>query len=189
MIKKSTIFIISLVFIVTLYGCRTPGSVPAKQVPASIKSFGDYNAVLIQNFSIPSNVSASNVVGTQFAEKVTYHINRYSQKFNLFDIVIKEEGKKIPKGKKVLVIKGEIREYTLPSIGKRIGRNFIPGGEWTGTAAVSAHYKFIEKSTGKLIYETDLRTTSTGNADTVDYAIERNAEAAAKLVYKHSVKK
>ena len=69
-------------------------------------------------------------------------------------------------------------------MGRRIGRSFIPGGEYTGTAYFAAHYQFVDKATGEVVYETDLRTSSSGSDDTVDYAMLRNAEAAAKVIYK-----
>ena len=91
-------------------------------------------------------------------------------------------------GKKVLVIKGEVKEYTRESVGRRIGRSFIPGGEFTGTAAFAAHYQFIDQASGKVIYETDLRTGATGANDTVEYAMDRNGEALAKVITKYKGK-
>jgi len=143
----------------------------------------DYDVLIVQDFVVPDHVAAPDTAGSQLAEKIVFQVRRYSQKYNLFEGIMKDGTKNIPTGKRVLVVKGEVSEYTQSSVGKRIGRSFIPGGEFTGTAAFGAHYKFIDKKSGKLIYETDLRTTSTGSADTVDYAMERNAEAVAKVVY------
>jgi hypothetical protein len=101
-------------------------------------------------------------------------------------MVIKEGTAQVPAGKKVLLIKGEVREYTRPTVGRRIGRSFIPEvGGHLGSASFAAHYQFIDKATGKVLDEQDLRTSSTGSDDTVDYAIQRNAEAAAKYIYKN----
>jgi hypothetical protein len=96
--------------------------------------------------------------------------------------------KEVPAGKKVLVIKGEVKEYSVQSVGRRIGRSFIPGGEFSGSAAFAAHYQFIDKASGKVIYETDLRTGSTGSNDSVEYAMDRNGEALAKLIMKYKGK-
>jgi hypothetical protein len=147
----------------------------------------DYNAVIIQDLEVPSGSPAPESAGMQMAEKAVYQIQRYSQKYNLFDIIAKEGGKasqEVPSGKKVLIIKGEVKEYTPPTVGRRIGRSFIPGGEYTGTAYFAARYKFIDKESGKVVYETDLRTSSTGSSDTVDYAMDRNGEALAKTITK-----
>jgi hypothetical protein len=103
-------------------------------------------------------------------------------------MMIREGAKEIPKGKKVLMIKGEVKEYTKSTGRKRIIRSLIPGGEWTSTTAFAAHYQFIDKNSGKVIYETDLRTTGVFDQDTVEYAMERNAEAAAKVVAKYKGK-
>jgi hypothetical protein len=132
----------------------------------------DYDVVVVQNLEVPSGSPAPESSGLQMAEKAVYQISRYNEKSKLFD----------------MVVKGEVKEYTRESVGRRIGRSFIPGGEFTGTAAFAAHYQFIDKATGKLIYETDLRTGSTGSNDTVEYAMDRNGEALAKLITKYKGK-
>ena len=147
--------------------------------------FQDYNVVVVQAFKVPAGGPAPTSSGAQTAEALVYQIGRYSQKYGLFEMVIKEGTAQVPAGKKVLLIKGEVREYTRPTVGRRIGRSFIPGGEYTGTAYFAAHYQFVDKATGQVLNETDLRTSSTGSDDTVDYAIQRNAEAAAKYIYKN----
>jgi hypothetical protein len=77
-----------------------------------------------------------------------------------------------------------VKEYARGSLRRQIGRSFIPGREFTGSSSFAARYQFIDKDTGKVIYETDLRTTSTGSEDTVEYAMDRNGEALAKVVTK-----
>jgi hypothetical protein len=147
--------------------------------------FKDYNAAVVQDFKVTPNTPAPDSAGAQLADDIVYQLRRYSQQYGLFEMVIKEGSSQVPAGKKVLLIKGEVREYTRPTVGRRIGRSFIPGGEYTGTAYFAAHYQFVDKATGEVVYETDLRTSSTGSDDTVDYAMQRNAEAAAKVVYKN----
>lgn len=153
--------------------------------------FKDYNVCVIQDLEVPKGSPAPESSGLQMAEKAVYQIQRYSQKYSLFETIAKEGGKaikEIPPGKKILMIKGEVKEYVMPTVGRRIGRSFIPGGEFTGTATFTAHYTFIDKETGKVIYETDLKTTSTGSNDTVEYAMDRNGEALAKLITKYKGK-
>jgi hypothetical protein len=152
--------------------------------------FKDYDAVIVENLMVPTGSPAPESSGLQMAEKAVYQLNRYSEKYKLFDMVVKEgsKSKEVPAGKKVLIIKGEVKEYTRESVGRRIGRSFIPGGEFTGTAAFAAHYQFIDKESGKVIYETDLRTGATGRNDTVEYAMDRNGEALAKLITKYKRK-
>jgi hypothetical protein len=152
--------------------------------------FQDYDAVIIEDLKVPTGSPAPESSGLQMAEKAVYQLGRYSEKYKLFDMVAKEGTKssEVPAGKKVLIIKGEVKEYTRESVGRRIGRSFIPGGEFTGTAAFAAHYQFIDKASGKVIYETDLRTGATGRNDTVEYAMDRNGEALAKLIMKYKGK-
>jgi len=147
----------------------------------------DYNVCIVQDLEVPSGSPAPESSGMQMAEKAVYQIKRYNEKYSFFDTIIKEGGKaskEIPSGKKVLIIKGEVKEYAPPTVGRQIGRSFIPGGGYTGTATFAARYKFIDKESGKVIYETDLRTSSTGSNDTVDYAMDRNGEALAKTITK-----
>jgi hypothetical protein len=146
--------------------------------------FRGYDIAVVQEFNVPTNVSAPDTAGSEIAEKVIYQLRRYSEKFKLFEMVVKEGTKEIPSGKKALVIKGEVKEYTKGSPRRRIMRSLIPGGEWTSTNAFAAHYQFVDQENGKVIYETDLRTTGHFDQDTVEYAMERNAEAAAKVITK-----
>jgi len=157
-------------------------------VMAAEANLRDYNAVIVQDLEVPSGSPAPESSGMQMAEKAVYQIKRYNEKYNLFDTIVKEGGKaskEIPSGKKVLIIKGEVKEYTPPTVGRRIGRSFIPGvGGHLGSASFTAHYKFIDKESEKVIYETDLQTSSTGANDTVEYAMDRNGEALAKTITK-----
>ena len=177
--KKKNYLVILLVLGVVL---GTSGFVMAADA-----NLRDYKAVIVQDLEVPSGSPAPESAGMQMAEKAVYQIKRYNQDNKLFDIVVKEGGKaskEITSGKKVLIIKGEVKEYAPPTVGRRIGRSFIPGGEFTGTATFAAHYQFIDKETGKVIYETDLKTSSTGANDTVEYAMDRNGEALAKTITK-----
>jgi hypothetical protein len=146
----------------------------------------DYHILVVKDLEVPPGSTAPESAGVQMAEKAVFQIARYSDKYKLFENVVKEgsKSKEIPPGKKVLVIKGTVKEYTRGSVGRRIGRSFIPGGEWTGTSAFAAHYQFVDQASGKVIHETDLRTGSTGNEDTVEYAMDRNGEALAKTILK-----
>ena len=148
----------------------------------------DYNAVVVQDLVVPSGSPAPESAGMQMAEKAVYQIKRYNQNNKLFDTVVKEGGKaskETVSGKKVLIIKGEVTEWTPPTVGGRIKRSFIPEvGGHLGSAYFAAHYKFIDKESGNVIYETDLRTSSTGANDTVEYAMDRNGEALTKYILK-----
>ena len=156
-------------------------------VAAAEVSLKEYNAVIVKDLEVPSGSPAPESTGMQMAEKAVYQIKRYNQNNKLFDTIVKEggkAGKEVPSGGKVLIIQGEVKEYAPPTVGRRIGRSFIPGGGYTGTAYFAAHYKFIDKESGNVIYETDLRTSSTGANDTVEYAMDRNGEALAKIITK-----
>jgi hypothetical protein len=157
-------------------------------VVATDVSLKDYNAVVVQDLVVPSGSPAPESSGMQMADKAVYQIKRYNQNNKLFDMVVRERGKAGKEGvsgKKVLIIKGEVTEWTPGTVGGRIGRSFIPGvGGHVGSAYFAAHYKFIDKESGNVIYETDLRTSSTGANDTVEYAMDRNGEALAKYIVK-----
>jgi len=147
----------------------------------------DYNALIVKDLEVPPGSPAPESAGMQMAEKAVYQLKRYSEKYKLFDTIVKEGSKGttgIPSGQKALILKGEVKEYSKATVGRRIGRSFIPGGEYTGTSAFAARYQFVDRENGKVVYETDLRTTSTGSEDTVEYAMDRNGEALAKTVLK-----
>lgn len=152
--------------------------------------FADYNACVVQEFAVPPTTPAPDISGEQLANNIVYQVRRYAQKYGLFDIIIQEGTAEVPVGTKTLLIRGEVTEYTRPTVGGRVGRSFIPRvGRHLGSAYFAAHYQFIDKETGEVVYETDLRTSSTGDNDTVDYAMLRNAEAAAKVIYSYKVGK
>ncbi len=156
-------------------------------VKAAEVSLKDYNAVVVQDLVVPSGSPAPQSAGIQMAEKAVYQIKRYNQNNKLFDTVVKEGGKgskESTAGEKVLIIKGEVTEWTPPTVGGEIRRSLVPWGEHTGSAYFAAHYKFIDKQTGNVIYETDLRTSSTGANNTVEYAMDRNGEALTKYIVK-----
>ena len=144
----------------------------------------DYKAVEVQEFEVPPHVPAPDMSGDQLADNIVYQVRRYAQKYGIFDIIIKEGTAEVPAGTKTLIVRGEVTEYTRPTVGRRIGRSFIPFGEHTGTAYFAATYQFVDKETGEVIHEEPLRTSSTGDNDTVDYAMLRNAEAVAKIMYR-----
>lgn len=146
----------------------------------------DYNVLVVKDLEVPPGSPAPESAGMQMAEKAIYQLKRYSEKYKLFDTIVKEgsKGAEGPSGKKVLILKGEVKEYSKVTVGRRIGRSFIPGGEHTGTSAFAAYYQFVDKESGKVVYETNLRTTSTGSEDTVEYAMDRNGEALAKTILK-----
>lgn len=151
--------------------------------------FKGYSVIVVKDLELTSNTPAPDSAGFQIAEAVVFQVRRYSQKYRLFESILKEGAKEAPSpDKRILLIQGTVKEYTQPTLGRRIGRSFIPGGGYTGTAAFAAHYQFIDQESGKVIYETDLRTTSTGSRDTVEYAMERNGEALAKIITKYKGK-
>ena len=160
----------------------------SRWVMAAEANLRDYNAVVVQDLEVPSGSPSPESAGMQMAEKAVYQIKRYNANNKLFDAVVREGGKaskETPTGKKVLIINGEVKEWTPPTVGGRIGRSFIPGvGGHMGSAYFAAHYKFIDKDSGKVIYETDLRTSSIGSNDTVEYAMDRNGEALARVITK-----
>jgi len=172
-----------VVFLVLGVGLATNHLAMAQEV-----NLKEYNVLIVKDLDVPKGSPAPSSAGSLMAEKAVYQIQRYSQKYNLFDLVAKEGekgSKDVLSGKKVLIIKGEVKEYTHPTVGRRIGRSFIPGvGGHIGSASFTAHYKFIDNETGKVIYETDLRTLSTDANDTVEYAMDRNGEALAKMITK-----
>ncbi len=159
-----------------------------RQVIAGEALFKDFDTLIVNTLEVTPNISAPEGTGVQMADKVVSHARRYSQKYHLFETIVRDETGETPADKKILLIKGAVTEYTQPTVRRRIGRALIPGGEFTGSAAVKVHYQFVDKENGQVVYETDLRTTSTGSNDTIEYAMERNGEALAKIITKYKGK-
>lgn len=95
----------------------------------------DYQVVEVQPFEVPLNVPAPDSAGRDLAYEIIYQIMRYSDKFNLFEMVIMEGAQKVPAGKKVLLVKGTITAYSDK-----------------GTCAVN--FEFVDKTSNKVLYET-----------------------------------
>ncbi len=86
----------------------------------------------------------------------------------------------------VVVIDAEILSYVAPSVGRRVGKSFIPGvGGHLGSASVQFTCKFIGGEKATVVLEQDVNANSTAANDTVEYAIERGAEYIAKVVHKN----
>lgn len=107
--------------------------------------FKGYNVVVVQDLDVPSGSPAPESAGLQMAEKAIQQIKRYSERYRLFDIIAKEGGKaskEIPHEKKILIIKGEVKEYSVPTTGRRIGRH---GQKRRGLS--QGHYKIQREIT------------------------------------------
>ncbi len=53
----------------------------------------DYNALIVKDLEVPSGSPAPESAGVQMAEKAIYQLNRYSEKYKLFDTIVKEGSK------------------------------------------------------------------------------------------------
>jgi hypothetical protein len=92
----------------------------------------NYQVLEVQPFEVPLNVPAPDTAGRDLAYEIIYEITRYSDKFNLFDMVILEGAQEVPAGKKVLLVKGTITAYSNK-----------------GTCA--ATFQFVDKASGQLL--------------------------------------
>jgi hypothetical protein len=102
--------------------------------------FKDYQVVEVRPFEVPLNVPAPDSAGRDLAYEIIYQIMRYSDKFNLFEMVIMEGAQKVPAGKKVLLVKGTITAYSDK-----------------GTCA--ATFQFVDKAGGQVlpVHETEAK--------------------------------
>jgi hypothetical protein len=107
----------------------------AEEEPPILK---DYQVVEVQPFEVPLNVPAPESAGRDLAYEIIYQIMRYSDKFNLFEMVIMEGAQKVPAGKKVLLVKGTITAYSDK-----------------GTCAVN--FQFVDKASNKVLHETEAK--------------------------------
>jgi hypothetical protein len=129
------------------------------QIEAEEKSpfLKDYQVVEVQPFEVPLNIPAPESAGRDLAYEIIYQIMRYSDKFNLFEMVIMEGAQKVPAGKKVLLVTGTITAYSDK-----------------GTCAVD--FQFVDKASNKVLYETEAKGFTF-----------RVANYIARLIYNYKV--
>ena len=111
------------------------GQTEAEEEPPIFK---DYQVVEVRPFEVPLNVAAPASAGRDLAYEIVYQIMRYSDKFNLFEMVIMEDTQQIPPGKKVLLITGTITAYST-----------------RGTCAVRC--QFVDKANDQVLHETEAK--------------------------------
>lgn len=95
-----------------------------------------YQVAMVRPFAVPLNVAAPESEGRYVAEETVYQIQRYNAKFNLFEKVFLEGTEKIPPGKKVLLVRGEVKAYSR-----------------RGSCAV--HCQFVDMAKGEVLHELD----------------------------------
>jgi len=148
--------------------------------PAFSQSLKGYTTFCVEEVKV--NPSVPQMYGPILQDAIYRQVARYSGKYGWFNNFSK--GKPAtPNG--VLIAKAQITSYSPPTPGKRIGKSFIPGGEWFGSCSVQFEVQFIDAATGKIIFTKRYDSKSTGTNDTVEYAIERGGEYVAKTIYRH----
>lgn len=100
--------------------------------------FKDYQVVEVRPFEVPLNVAAPESAGRDLAYEIVYQIMRYSNKFNLFEMVVMEDTQQIPPEKKILLVTGTITAYSN-----------------RGTCAVNC--QFVDKASGQVLHETEAK--------------------------------
>jgi hypothetical protein len=93
----------------------------------------DYQVVEVQPFEVPLNIPAPDTAGRDLAYEIIYEIMRYSDKFNLFEMVIMEGAQPVPAGKKVLLVKGTITAY------------------YASRSTCAATFQFVDKANGHVL--------------------------------------
>jgi len=121
--------------------------------------FKDYQVAEARPFEVPQNMGAPSSEGRAIADELVIQIGRYNTKYNLFEMVMVEGAQKVPAGKKVLLVKGKVTEYS-------------PNG------ILAVHCLLVDKASGKVLLETDARSFRA-----------RVANYIAKIIYQNKVGK
>lgn len=131
-------------------------------------------------------VKADAGIPKRYAENLKDALLRQLQRYNTSYKWAKKITTTMPTSKAgVVVMEAQINSYAPPTAGKRIGKSFIPGGEWMGSASVQFTCTFIDGEKGTEVLKQDVNAKSSGTDDTIEYAIERGAEYMAKVVHKN----
>lgn len=129
------------------------------QAASETPLFKDYQVAEVRPFEVPQNVAAPSSEGRTIADEIVIQIGRYNAKFNLFEMVTLEGAQKVPAGKKVLLVKGTVTEYSPNSF-------------------CAVHCQFVDKASGQVLQETDARSFRA-----------RVANYIAKVIYQNKIGK
>lgn len=146
------------------------------------KRLKGYDTLVVGNVTVKPDAGIPERYASNLKDALLRQLQRYNAKYKWF----KKITTKMPSSKAgVVVLDAEILSYAPPTVGRRVGKSFIPGGEWMGSASVQFNYKFIDGQKGKVVLKKGVNAKSSGTDDTVEYAIERGAEYMAKVVHKN----
>ena len=146
------------------------------------KRLKGFDTLVVNNVTVRPDAGIPERYASNLKDSLLRQLQRYNAKYKWF----KKITTKMPSSKAgVVLLDAEILSYVLPTVGRRVGKSFIPGGEWMGSASVQFNCKFIDGEKGKVVLKKDVNAKSSGSDDTVEYAIERGAEYMAKVVKKN----
>ena len=146
------------------------------------KRLKGYDTLVVSSVTVKPDAGIPARYAPNLKDAILRQLQRYNAKYKWF----KKITTKMPSSKAgVVVLDAEILSYAPPTVGRRVGKSFIPGGEWMGSASVQFNYKFIDGQKGKVVLKKGVNAKSSGTDDTVEYAIERGAEYMAKVVKKY----
>jgi hypothetical protein len=146
------------------------------------KRLTGYDTLVVHLVTVKSDIGVPKEYAINLKDALLRQLQRYNAKYKWF----KKITTKMPSSKAgVVLLDAEILSYVPPTVGRRIGKSFIPGGRHMGSASVQFNCKFIDGEKMKVVLKKDVNAKSSGSNDTVEYAIERGAEYVAKVVYKN----
>jgi hypothetical protein len=119
----------------------------------------DYQVAEVRPFEVPQNLGAPSSEGRTIADEIVIQIGKYNAKYNLFETVTLEGAQKVPADKKVLLVKGTVKEYSPNTF-------------------CAVHFQFVDKVNGQVLLETDARSFRV-----------RVANYIAKIIYQNKVGK
>ena len=147
------------------------------------KRLKGYGTIVVGNVIVKVDAG----IPKRYAEDLKDALLRQLQRYNTRYKWAKKITTTMPSSKAgVVVLDAEILTYVAPSVGRRVGKSFIPGvGGHLGSASVQFTCTFIDGEKGTVVLKQDVNANSTSSNDTVEYAIERGAEYMAKVVHKN----
>jgi hypothetical protein len=146
------------------------------------KSLKGFDTLVVQSVTVKPDAGIPERYASNLKDALLRQLQRYNAKYKWF----KKITTKMPSSKGgVVLLDAEILSYVPPTVGRRIGKSFIPGGGHMGSASVQFNCKFIDGEKRKVVLKKDVNAKSSGSNDSVEYAIERGAEYVAKVVHKN----
>jgi hypothetical protein len=121
------------------------------------KSLKGFDTLVVRNVTVKPDAGIPERYASNLKDALLRQLQRYNAKYKWF----KKITTKMPSSKGgVVLLDAEILSYVPSTVGRRIGKSFIPGGGYAGSASVQFNCKFVDGEKGKVVLKKDVNAKS-----------------------------